>query len=149
MRKLTLAVALAALITGVTTVGGHGEARSEEKGAKAAKADAGKVKALMRRKVTDAQGVLEALALNDLPKAAKFAEDLLRVRRDPHWRVFKTEQYNTWSEEFRRAAEGIVRAAKDKNLESAKLQYLGLTLACFNCHTYVRDQGTTSARRTD
>ena len=30
---------------------------------------------------------------------------------------------------------------KDKNLEAAKLNYLGMTLACFHCHTYVRDLG--------
>jgi len=37
------------------------------------------------------------------------------------------------------------KAAKDKNLEQAKLSYLGMTLCCFNCHTYVRDQRRVSA----
>ena len=33
----------------------------------------------------------------------------------------------------------IVKAAKESNLEAAKLHYLGMTMACFNCHAYVRD----------
>ncbi len=149
MRKRTLAVALTTLTMGIATVGGHGEGPKEPKKPKAEKADAKKVKALMRRKLTNAQGILEALALNDLARAGKHAEDLLLVRKDPHWKVFKTERYETWSEDFRRGAEGIVRAAREKNLEAAKLQYLGMTLTCFNCHAYVRDVGAVARREGD
>jgi hypothetical protein len=43
------------------------------------------------------------------------------------------------SEEFTIAAEDLIKAAKSRNLEAAKLQYLGMTMACFHCHTYTRD----------
>jgi hypothetical protein len=93
----------------------------------------------MRRKLTGAQGVLEALTLNDLEKVAKHAEELIRVRKEVAWTVHRTEQYELFSEDFRRSAEDMLKAAKEKNLEAAKLHYLGLAMACFNCHSYTRD----------
>ncbi len=98
----------------------------------------------MHRKLEYSQKLLEALALNDLDKAAKSAEDLIRVRKEVTWKVVKTREYEIWSDEFERNARSVVKAAKDKNLEEAKLNYLGMTLACFHCHTYVRDLGRLS-----
>jgi hypothetical protein len=99
-----------------------------------------KTKMLMRRKLDHSQKILEALVLNDLDKAGKQAEELLKVRKDPNFKVMKTVEYELWSEEFTRSAEGIVKASKDGNLEAAKLQYLSMTMSCFHCHSYTRDQ---------
>jgi hypothetical protein len=46
-----------------------------------------------------------------------------------------------YSNDFRFNAETLIQNAKDKNLEGAKLAYLGMTLSCFHCHAYVRDVG--------
>jgi hypothetical protein len=84
--------------------------------------------------------MLGALSVNDLEKAGKLAEGLLDVRSGLSWRVIKTEMYETLSDDFARSLKGIVKAAKEKNYESAKLNYMGMTMSCFNCHTYVRDR---------
>jgi hypothetical protein len=98
-----------------------------------------KTSALMRRKLENSQKILEALVTNDLDKASKHSEELLKIRKDPNFKVLKTPEYEIWSEDFTRSVNGIIKASQDKNLEAAKLHYLGMTMSCFNCHTYTRD----------
>jgi hypothetical protein len=95
---------------------------------------------LMKKKLELSQQMLGALSVNDLDKAGKLAEGLLNVRSALSWRVIKTEMYDTLSDDFARSLKGITKAAKEKNYEAAKLNYLGMTMSCFNCHTYVRDR---------
>jgi len=114
-----------------------------------AKPDRKKVKELMSQKTTHSQKVLESLMKNDLPAAAKHAEELVRVRKEAAWFVVKTEVYKLWSDQFSSGAEKIIKAAKEKNPEVAKLGYLEMTMVCFNCHSYVRDLGDISIERED
>jgi hypothetical protein len=100
----------------------------------------------MTRKLEHSQKLLAALVKNELDKAAAESEELLRIRKEAAWLVVKTETYDMWSKEFARSAELIVKAAKDKNLDAAKLHYLELTMTCFNCHAYVRDLGDISLK---
>ncbi len=136
MRKVTSTLVIAALTLGLATLVGHGEEPKKDD----PKANEKKVKELMHKKLEASQKVLEGLATNDLDKVAKNADELARIRKDVDFRVIPTAEYDLWSDEFTRSVEGISKAAKDKNLEKAKLGYLSMTLACFNCHTYVRDQ---------
>jgi hypothetical protein len=94
---------------------------------------------LMKRKLELSQDLLASLTLNKLDAAGKQAAELVELPKHPEWKVKKTGLYNAFSDEFTRSLNGITKAAKDKNLESAKLNYLGLTMTCFNCHSYVRD----------
>lgn len=94
---------------------------------------------LMKKKLELSQQLLASLTLNKLSEAGKQADALLKLPDDPAWKVKKTGLYTAFSEEFTRSLKGISSAAKDKNLEKAKLHYLGLTMTCFNCHSYVRD----------
>ena len=98
-----------------------------------------KNKELMHRKLEHSQQILEALLTNDLEKTAKHAEELLKIRKDPNFKIIKTKEYEMFSEEFTLTTEDLIKAAKNRELESAKLQYLGMTMACFHCHTYTRD----------
>jgi hypothetical protein len=43
------------------------------------------------------------------------------------------------SDQFGESAEALLKTAREKNLGAAKLHYLGMTLSCFNCHSYTRD----------
>jgi hypothetical protein len=138
MRKMTVALVIVALTLGVATRGGHGEEPKESEK---------KVKELMHKKLEAAQKVLEGLTTNNLDMVAKNAEELARIRKEASFRIIKTAEYELWADEFTRSLEGISKAAKDKNLEKAKLGYLGMTLSCFNCHTYVRDMRKVSADR--
>jgi len=95
---------------------------------------------LMKKKLELSQQMLAALAVNDLDKTAQLAQGLLDVRSALSWRVIKTEMYDALSDDYARALKAILKAAQDKNVESAKLNYLGMTMSCFNCHTYVRDR---------
>jgi hypothetical protein len=127
---------IVALALRVATLVGHGEEPKKDD----PKADEKKVKELMHKKLEASQKVLEGLATNDLEKVGKNAEELARIRKEAAFRIIPTAEYDLWSDEFVRSVERISKGAKDKNLEQAKLGYLSMTLACFNCHTYVRDQ---------
>lgn len=125
MRKLFTVLALA-LVAVLVSVPGHGD---EPK----------KVPSLMRRKLENAQKVLEGLALNDEKMVAKHAEELIQISKEAEWKAIKTAQYETHSNDFRRTAETLVKNAKDKNLDGAALTYVELTLSCLRCHKYVRE----------
>ena len=94
------------------------------------KVDPKKAKELMHRKLENAQKILEAISLNDLDKTAKHAQELVEISKALEWKVFKTREYEMYSDDFRRSAETLVNLAKDKNLEGAKLTYLEMTLSC-------------------
>jgi hypothetical protein len=133
MRKSTLAAGFLVLGLVAGSIPGHGQGPAPKEKAKTKKE-------LMKRKLELGQQLLESLKMNDLGKASKQAEELLKIRKDPAWKVYKSAEYEFLSKDFDRTAEGIIKASKDKNLEAAKLHYLGMTMACFNCHTYVRDR---------
>lgn len=97
------------------------------------------IKALMTRKLENSQKVLEGLATNDFDKIAKHAEDLIQISKTADWKVVKTPQYEVFSNDFRRNAETLVRAAKEKNTDGAALAYVEMTLNCVKCHKYVRE----------
>jgi len=98
---------------------------------------------LMQRKLQQAQKLLEGIAINDLDKVARSAEELIEISKAAEWRVVKTPRYELHSNEFRRIAENVVTAAKEKNLDGAALGYVELTLTCVKCHKYVREVRTT------
>src|SRR5215831_11457256 len=102
--------------------------------------EAKRVSELMRKKLQNSQKVLEGLAVNDFKSISKHAEDLIDLSKQAEWRVFKTPQYETNSNELRRNAENLIKSAKDKNIDAAALAYVELTLTCVRCHKYVREE---------
>jgi len=102
-----------------------------------------KHKALMAKKLALSQDILKALVLNDLPEAKVRAEDLIKLRKEAAWMMkIKKDQladYNTFSNDFTRSAEKVIKSCKENNLDRAKFGYLEMTLACFNCHAACRD----------
>lgn len=135
MKQLTYVLTVAVLTAFVPFISGDDQKPNQP----TAKPDPKKVQELMHKKLENSQKLLEALTLNDLDKAGRHAQELMRIRREASWMIVKSDMYETWSNDFAGSADNIVQAAKDKNLEGAKLNYLSLTLACFHCHTYVRD----------
>jgi hypothetical protein len=94
---------------------------------------------LMKRKLENAQKVLEGIALNDFDGISKHADELIQISKQAEWRVRKTPRYETYSNEFRRSAGELVENAKQKNLDGAALAYVDLTLTCVKCHKHVRE----------
>jgi hypothetical protein len=130
MKNVKLVLAVLVLVAGVPFLSGHGAEPQKEPD---------QVSALMRRKLQHAQQVLEGIALNDFNKIAKEADELIFLSREAEWKVVKTPQYELRSNEFRRAAEALVRNAVGKNLDGAAFAYVDLTLTCVKCHQYVRE----------
>lgn len=95
--------------------------------------------ALMTRKLTQSQKLLEGIALSDFAKMQKHAEELSAVSRAAAFRVLQTPLYQVYSADFQRTAETLARQARDKNLDGAALSYVELTLTCVKCHKHVRE----------
>ena len=53
------------------------------------------------------------------------------------FQVFPTATYSQYAGEFRRSVERLNKMAKNKQLDSAALSYMHVTLTCVNCHKYV------------
>jgi cytochrome c556 len=124
-RTMPFVGVILALIVGLTALSRGDEAKD--------------VKALMKRKLTAAQKVLEGVALNDNDAVAKHADELITISKQAEWKVLKTPQYELYSNEFRRTAESLVKQAKAKNSDGVALAYVELTLNCVKCHKHVRE----------
>ncbi len=94
---------------------------------------------LMQMKLGHAQKVLEGLAVQDFDLMAKNAEELAIISKKAEWQVLKTPDYLRYGDEFRRQADSIIKASKDKNIDAAALAYVQLTMTCVNCHKHVRE----------
>jgi hypothetical protein len=97
------------------------------------------LKDLMQRKLKCSQKVLEGVAVKDFNMIVTQAEELVQVSKAAKWRVFKTPQYERFSNDFRRNAEVLIQQAKERNLDGAALAYVDLTLNCVKCHKHVRE----------
>jgi cytochrome c556 len=127
-RKLRILVAGLALLVSVPSLSGDDK-------------ESTKVGKLMRKKLDNAQKVLEGLALEDYDKIIKHSEELMDISKAVEWHVHKTPQYEVRSNEFRRALETLIEKAKEKNLDGVSLSYVEMTLSCVKCHKYVRKIG--------
>lgn len=97
---------------------------------------------LMAAKLKESQTLLEGLTLNDLPKAQKAAEELLRISKVAQFRkALKTAPYELHANNFQRAAETVIEKAKAKNLDGATLAYVDMTITCVRCHQHTREEG--------
>ena len=93
---------------------------------------------IMRTKLAHAQGVLEALMTSDHAALGRHSEELVRATRAAGWEVLKTAEYRRHSESFLRAVEDLGVAAKGRDLDSAVVHYLSMTMSCYQCHRYVQ-----------
>jgi hypothetical protein len=102
--------------------------------------DKKKPDSLMKKKLASAQNVLEGLALNDFPKIADNADELMAISKAAEWQILKTATYELYSNEFRRTVQNMGKQAKAKNTDGATLAYVEMTLTCVKCHQHVRDE---------
>jgi len=94
---------------------------------------------VMERKLAFAQKVLEGLAVKDFKKIDTAADGLIECVKDETWKINQTQQYLVYTNDFLRRAEGLKKAAKEKNLDAAALSYVDMTLTCVKCHQFLRD----------
>jgi hypothetical protein len=93
---------------------------------------------VMQRKLAHSQKVLEALAKKDFKALEAGADGLIECVKDATWKINETEKYLVYSSDFLRRAEGLKKAAKDKNIDAAALSYVDMTLTCVKCHQFLR-----------
>jgi hypothetical protein len=98
-----------------------------------------RVGSFMRLKLTHAEKLLGALAVEDFETVAREAQQISLLTNDEQWQVLQTTDYLRHSVDFREAADRLSKAGREKNLDSAALAYVELTMRCVNCHKHVRN----------
>ncbi len=96
------------------------------------------VSTFMRAKLEHSKKAIEGLALEDFPLIARESQELSLLSQATNWQVLQTAEYLQQSAEFRRTADALTEAAREKNLDGAALRYVELTMKCVSCHKYVR-----------
>lgn len=100
----------------------------------------------MQLKLQHAQDLFEGLAREDFDQMAKESQELSLLSQAARWNVLQTEEYLQQSGEFRRTADALTKAAKEKDLDAAAIRYVELSMKCVHCHKYVRGVRMASAR---
>ena len=98
---------------------------------------------LMKRKLEHSQKVLDGIATEDFKKIEAGAEELIEISKQAEFQTLKTRDYERYSLDFKRSAEGLIAASKKKNIDAAALSYVDMTLTCVKCHKHVRDSRMT------
>ena len=94
----------------------------------------------MRQKLKFSQNVLEGLALENYPQIAVNAKAMNLLSHAAGWQILPGIDYVRYSTEFQRLTSKLTKAANEKNIDSATLAYVQLTINCVNCHQHVRKQ---------
>jgi hypothetical protein len=108
-------------------------------------------KELMRLKLGYSQNVLVGITTENFEMISRNAERLVKLSKTTNWYSRQTPEYDLIVTEFRRHAEALQRAGKEKNVDAASIAYVQMTLSCVSCHKYIRAAAptTTSAQPTD
>jgi hypothetical protein len=93
----------------------------------------------MQLKLKAAQDALNGIATGHFPLIETSASDLAQLSKKAEFQLMKSGEYARHSDEFRRNAEEMAKAARAQNLDSATLAYVQMTFNCVNCHKHVRD----------
>ena len=101
------------------------------------------VKEAMRKKVAYSQQVLVGMTLEDYGLIANNAEKLVELSNKTNWYSRQVPEYELFLNEFRRNAEQLMKAGKQKNLDAASLAYVQMTLSCVSCHKFLRQSSGT------
>lgn len=139
-RSVCACIALCTLVVSIV-VGNLGEGTQAQETSKKVPARKSVVmQAFMRVKLTQAQGILEGLTVEDFDQIETNASAMFLLTKAENWKASKDPQFIEHSNEFARVAEKLAQYAKDKNLDGASLTYIQLTLTCIECHRFVRDK---------
>lgn len=93
---------------------------------------------VMRLKLVHTHGVLEGIAKEDYERITANAQKLVQLSQATGWYSRQTPEYELFTMEFRRHAQSLVKAAKDKNIDAATGAYMQMTVSCVSCHKYMR-----------
>jgi PEGA domain-containing protein len=94
---------------------------------------------VMKDKLVHTQRMLEALMTSDLRLLETESESLAHVTEQPGWMVLTTPEYIRYSSAFLNATSDVVAAAKDHDLDAAAVHFTAMTMACYQCHRYLKN----------
>ena len=103
-------------------------------------------KEFMHDKLELSQHALEGVVTENYDLIIAKGTKLSAMTKEADWRLFENPDYDLQSQTFRRHVDGLVKAAKDKNLDAATLAYVRVTMSCVDCHKLVRGKLVASAR---
>jgi hypothetical protein len=103
------------------------------------------VKEAMRQKAAYSQQALVGITLEDYGLIANNAEKLLELSNKTNWYSRQVPEYELFLNEFRRTAQELTEAGKQKNLNAASLAYCQMTLSCVSCHQFIRKSSDTES----
>lgn len=92
----------------------------------------------MRAKLAASNKVLEGLATEDMALVKEGALALNKMSLSEKWRTHNDVMYKQFSSEFQRVTRDLIQAAEQENLDQATLKWMGATMACIECHRFVR-----------
>lgn len=120
------------------------KAQSKKKSAAAeASQDDGRVvtdlRQFMRKKLAASNKVLEGLTTEDMALVREGARTLNKMSLSSKWRAHNDVMYKQFSSEFQRVTRDLSQAADEDNLDQAVLKWMGATMACIECHRFVRN----------
>ena len=97
------------------------------------------LKQFMRKKLAASNKVLEGLATEDMDLVREGARTLNKMSLSSKWRAHNDVMYRQFSSEFQRVTKDLEKAADEDNLDQAALKWMGATMACIECHRFVRN----------
>ncbi len=103
-------------------------------------AGAGQTPALrrvMRQKLAHSERILASVVTSNWSQLEADTRALQQLTADPAWAVLMTPEYMRYTASFSSAAEALLEAARQHDLEATPLAYVSLTLSCVQCHRYV------------
>lgn len=148
MKRFWISSAAALVVFGMVVANGQVPRRkpsgapapaAEEIAGSKGKVDDEQVRQFMRLKLDHSQKVLEGVVMKDFGLIAKNAQAMALLTEDENWMLLETPEYRAYSDEFKRIANRLTKAAQEKNLDEAALDYVQLTLNCVDCHKHVRE----------
>jgi hypothetical protein len=102
-----------------------------------ASSQSAQIRDLMKVKLEHSQQILAAVATSDWINLERHSAALLLVVQNPAWTTLTTPEYVRYSAAFLGATQDLVEAAKQRDLETASMAYVSLTLSCVQCHRHV------------
>ena len=103
------------------------------------------VREAMRQKVAYSQQVLVGITLEDYGLIATNAKKLMELSNKTNWYSRQVPEYELFLNEFRRNAQELREAGRQKNLDAASLAYVQMTLSCVSCHKFIRQSSGTGS----
>ena len=94
----------------------------------------------MREKLTNTQGLLEAVVRADYPAIERSTEPLSRISEVEiaSWQAWRNRTTSGRRRSSSSRSRGLREAASNRNIEAVTLEYTTLVSSCIRCHTYVR-----------